>query len=94
MGRNRGHPRWQAGVSLQVSRVGSMMTAFFAGERPTDYDSAMKADRTKYAAFFRAMLERGVYLAPSQFEAGFVSTAHTDAEIERTIALARDALWA
>ena len=83
-----------AGVELQVSRVGSMMTAFFVEEMPTDYDSAMKADRTKYAAFFRAMLERGVYLAPSQFEAGFVSTAHTDAEIERTIAIAREALTA
>jgi glutamate-1-semialdehyde 2,1-aminomutase len=54
----------------------------------------MKADRDQYAAFFRAMLERGVYLAPSQFEAGFVSTAHTDAEIERTIAAAREALTA
>jgi len=81
-----------AGVALQVSRVGSMLTPFFADAMPTDFDSAMKADRTKYAAFFRAMLDRGVYLAPSQFEAGFVSTAHTDAEIDRTIALAREAL--
>ena len=84
----------EAGVALQVSSVGSMLTPFFADARPTDYDSAMKADRAKYAAFFRAMLERGVYLAPSQFEAGFVSTAHTDAEIDRTIALAREALTA
>ena len=81
-----------AGVELQVSRVGSMMTPFFAAALPTDYDSAMKADRSKYAAFFRAMLERGVYFAPSQFEAGFVSTAHTDAEIDQTIAVAREAL--
>jgi len=81
-----------AGVALQVSRVGSMMTAFFADALPTDYDSAMLADRAKYAAFFRAMLDRGVYFAPSQFEAGFVSTAHTEAEIDRTIALAREAL--
>jgi len=81
-----------AGVALQVSRVGSMMTAFFADALPTDYDSAMLADRAKYAAFFRAMLDRGVYFAPSQFEAGFVSTAHTEAELDRTIALAREAL--
>jgi glutamate-1-semialdehyde 2,1-aminomutase len=83
-----------AGIPLQVSRVGSMMTAFFAEEMPTDYDSAMKADRSRYAAFFRAMLDRGVYLAPSQFEAAFVSTAHTANEIEQTVAIARDALTA
>ena len=83
-----------AGVALQVSRVGSMLTPFFADAMPTDYDSALKADRTKYAAFFRSMLDRGVYLAPSQFEAGFVSTAHTDAEIDRTTAIAREALTA
>ena len=71
-----------------------MMTPFFADAMPTDYDSAMKADRSEYAAFFRAMLEGGVYLPPSQFEAAFVSTAHGEAEIERTVALARDALSA
>jgi len=84
----------EAGVPLQVSQVGSMMTAFFSETRPTDYTTAMLADRTRYAAYFRAMLERGVYLAPSQFEAGFVSTAHTDDVIEQTIALAREALTA
>jgi glutamate-1-semialdehyde 2,1-aminomutase len=83
-----------AGVPLQVSRVGSMMTPFFAEALPTDYESAMKADRAKYAAFFRAVLDRGVYLPPSQFEAAFISTAHGAAEIERTIALAREALSA
>jgi glutamate-1-semialdehyde 2,1-aminomutase len=83
-----------AGVPLQVSRVGSMMTPFFADAMPTDYDSAMKADRSRYAGFFRAMLERGVYLPPSQFEAAFVSTAHRESEIERTVGLARDALTA
>jgi glutamate-1-semialdehyde 2,1-aminomutase len=83
-----------AGVPLQVSRVGSMLTPFFADAMPTDYDSAMKADRSEYAAFFRSMLEGGVYLPPSQFEAAFVSTAHGEAEIERTVALAREALGA
>jgi glutamate-1-semialdehyde 2,1-aminomutase len=84
----------QAGVPLQVSRVGSMMTPFFSEAMPTDYDSAMKADRTRYAVFFRAMLERGVYLPPSQFEAAFVSIAHTEVEIEQTIGIAREALKA
>ena len=83
-----------AGIPLQVSRVGSMMTPFFADAMPTDYESAMKADRSKYAAFFRAMLHRGVYLPPSQFEAAFVSMAHGEAEIERTVAIAREALRA
>jgi glutamate-1-semialdehyde 2,1-aminomutase len=81
-----------AGVAVQVSRVGSMMTPFFAEKLPSDYESAMTADRSKYGAFFRAMLERGVYLPPSQFEAAFVSTAHGEAEIERTVAIARAAL--
>ena len=84
----------EAGVQLQVSRVGSMMTPFFIDELPTDYDSAMKADRARYAQFFQAMLARGVYLAPSQFEAIFVSTAHSEARIERTVAAARAALTA
>ena len=69
-----------------------MMTAFFSDARPTDYASAMKADRATYASFFRSMLASGVYFAPSQFEAGFVSTAHNDAVIDETIALARAAL--
>jgi glutamate-1-semialdehyde 2,1-aminomutase len=84
----------EAGVALQVSRVGSMMTPFFADAMPMDYETAMKADRSKYAEFFRAMLEGGVYLPPSQFEAAFVSTAHGEAEIERTVAIARKALGA
>jgi glutamate-1-semialdehyde 2,1-aminomutase len=81
-----------AGVPLHVSRAGSALTPFFAEAMPTDYKSAMKADRTKYAAFFRAMLDGGVYLAPSQFEADFVSAAHTEAIIEQTLAVAREAL--
>jgi glutamate-1-semialdehyde 2,1-aminomutase len=83
-----------AGVPLQVSRVGSMMTPFFSEVRPTDYETAMLADRSRYAAFFRAMLAGGVYLPPSQFEAAFVSTAHTASEIDRTLEVARVALTA
>jgi glutamate-1-semialdehyde 2,1-aminomutase len=82
----------RAGVPLTVSRVGSMLTAFNTDAPVTDYTSAKRSDTTRYASFFRGMLERGVYLAPSQFEAGFISTAHTDAEIERTLAAAREAL--
>jgi glutamate-1-semialdehyde 2,1-aminomutase len=81
-----------ASAPLQVSRVGSMLTPFFAEAMPTDYASAMRADRARYASYFRGMLDRGVYLPPSQFEAAFVSAAHGEAEIERTIALAREAL--
>ena len=84
----------RAGVPVQVSRVGSMMTPFFIDAMPTDYDSARRADAARYAAFFRGMLAGGVYLAPSQFEAGFVSTAHDDQLIEQTVAVARDALAA
>ena len=58
----------------------------------TSWGTARNADTTRFAAFHRAMLERGVYLAPSQFEAGFLSTAHGDSEVDATIAAARDAL--
>ena len=60
----------------------------------TDYRTAKTADTRRYAAFFHGMLAAGVYLAPSQFEAGFVSTAHTEQDIEQTIAAARAALAA
>jgi len=81
-----------AGVPAVVNRVGSMLTAFFTEAPVTDYASATRADTKRYAAFHRAMLERGVYLAPSQFEALFVSTAHDSPIIERAVAAARDAL--
>ena len=72
-------------VPMQINRVGSMMTAFFTDQPVTDYATAKTSDTAKYAAFFRAMLDQGIYLAPSQFEAAFVSTAHTDDDIARTI---------
>jgi glutamate-1-semialdehyde 2,1-aminomutase len=75
--------------ALTVNRIGSMMTWFFSEAPVTDYDSAKLADTKKFARFFHAMLERGIYLPPSQFEALFVSTAHTDADIEQTREAAR-----
>ena len=76
-----------AGVpaGLTVNRVGSMFTLFFAEGPVTDYESAKRSDTKRFAEYFRFMLERGIYLAPSQFEAAFVSAAHTDEDIARTV---------
>jgi len=71
----------QARVPLTVNRIGSMLTGFFCGGPVTDYASAKAADTKRYARYFHEMLARGVFLAPSQFEAAFVSLAHTDADI-------------
>ncbi len=84
----------RAEVDLRVNRVGSMMTAFFTAEPVTDYDSAKRSDTARYARFHQEMLERGVYLPPSQFEALFVSLSHTRADLESTIAAAEQALRA
>jgi len=73
---------------VQVARAGSMFGLFFANEPVTSWDTARTADTQRFGVFHRAMLERGVYLAPSQFEAGFVSTAHGDIEIDATITAA------
>jgi glutamate-1-semialdehyde 2,1-aminomutase len=83
-----------AGVPVHLSRAGSLLTAFFTADPVTDLASAKRSDSGRYAAFFRAMLARGVYLAPSQFEAAFVSLAHSDEDIARTVAAAREALAA
>ena len=77
-----------------VNRVGSMFTLFFAKEPPFDYPSAKKADAARFGRFFHAMLDRGVYLPPSQYEAAFVSLAHGDPEIALTLAAADEALSA
>jgi glutamate-1-semialdehyde 2,1-aminomutase len=82
----------KAGVPLTVNRVGSMLTGFFCEGPVTDWNSAKRADTKRYAAFFHAMLERGVYLAPSQFEAAFVSLAHSDADLEHAARAAGEAL--
>ena len=79
-------------MPLTVTRVGSMLTAFFVDGPVTDYASATRADTARYAAFHRAMLEAGVYLAPSQFEATFVSLAHSEREIAASAAAASAAM--
>jgi glutamate-1-semialdehyde 2,1-aminomutase len=81
-----------SGTSVQVSSVGSMFGLFFADLPVRSWEEARTADTERFAAFHRAMLERGVYLAPSQFEAGFVSTVHGDEEIDATVDAAVAAL--
>src|SRR5580658_9278989 len=76
---------------VTVNRVGSMFTMFFTDQPVTDYESAKRSDTARFGRFFRAMLQRGVYLAPSQFEAAFISAAHTEEDIQRTIAAASEA---
>ncbi len=84
----------EAGVALQANRVGSMFTGFFSGSEVLDYASAKRSDAARFGRWFRAMLERNIYLAPSQFEAAFVSLAHTDADIARTLEAAHHAFQA
>ena len=81
----------RAGIPLVQHRVGSMLTSFFTSEPVVDWNSAKRSDTKRYGQFFHGMLEQGVYLAPSQFEAAFLSTAHSPADIERTIKAARKA---
>jgi glutamate-1-semialdehyde 2,1-aminomutase len=81
-----------AGVPLQVNAIGSMVTPFFAAERVRDFRSATTADTPRFGAFFNAMLDRRVYLPPSQFEAWFLSGAHSGRDIEKTIEAAREAM--
>ncbi|NUQ00989.1 MAG: aminotransferase class III-fold pyridoxal phosphate-dependent enzyme, partial [Armatimonadetes bacterium] len=81
-----------AGVPVTVNRVGAMLTLFFGEHQVTDYASAKRCDSGRFAAFFHAMLERGVYLPPSQFEAWFPSLVHDPSVIDQTIAAAADAL--
>jgi glutamate-1-semialdehyde 2,1-aminomutase len=68
-----------------VNRVGSMFTIFFTSEPVTDWESAKKSDTQRFAAFHRRMLEQGIYMAPSQFEAAFVSAAHTEQDVRKTV---------
>ncbi len=80
-----------AGASVRCTRVGSMFCVFFTDEEVRGWTTAARCDTAAFARYFRAMLERGVYLAPSQFETAFVSMAHTDEDIDRTIEAAREA---
>ena len=81
-----------AGVPLQVNAFGSLVTPFFTATAVRDYDSALTADTRAYATFFTGMLKRGVYPPPSQFEAWFLSAAHSDRDVARTIVAARAAM--
>ncbi|HEY9282574.1 MAG TPA: glutamate-1-semialdehyde 2,1-aminomutase [Pyrinomonadaceae bacterium] len=80
-----------AGIQTTTNRVGSMWTTFFTPEPVTDWATASRAGRDLYGRFFHAMLDEGVYLAPSQFEAAFIGLAHTDELLDRTVEAARSA---
>jgi glutamate-1-semialdehyde 2,1-aminomutase len=79
-------------IPHSVARIGSMMTLFFSPERVTDWSVAEKCDTQRFAQYFQAMLDRGIYLPCSQYEALFVSAAHTDEDIDTTIQAAREVL--
>jgi glutamate-1-semialdehyde 2,1-aminomutase len=81
-----------AGVEATLTSVGSMLCQFFTAQPVRDFASAVTADTKRYASFFHAMLEQNVYLAPAQFEAMFVSTAHSDEDLEKTVAAHKQAL--
>ena len=81
-----------AGVALSANRVGSMFTWFFTYQKVSDFASASKSDLKRFAAFHRAMLEAGIYLPPSQFEAAFLSFAHNEEDVRLTVAAAESAL--
>ncbi len=83
-----------AGIPLQVNSVGSMFTVFFTSSPVTDFQSAKGSDTNRYAKFFHALLDRGIYFPPSQFEACFVSLAHTKSDIRTTLQAAREAFAA
>jgi len=82
----------RARIPVQFNRIGSMFCGYFTSEPVHNLADAMKSDRTRFSRFFHGMLDRGVYLAPSQFESGFISVAHAPQEIRETIAAAEDVL--
>jgi glutamate-1-semialdehyde 2,1-aminomutase len=77
---------------MTANRVGSMFTFFFTDQHVTDWDSAATCDTAKFGRFHNAMLNSGIWLPPSQFEAAFLSVAHTPQHIEQTVAAAKEAL--
>jgi glutamate-1-semialdehyde 2,1-aminomutase len=83
---------YEAGVPVTVNRVGSILTPFFNDGEVTDWDSAKDSNTVAYSRFFRSMLEKGIYLAPSQFECAFLSIAHSEKQIDLTIDAAREAM--
>ncbi|WP_297199844.1 glutamate-1-semialdehyde 2,1-aminomutase [Thermanaeromonas sp.] len=84
----------EAGLEVTINRKGSMFTVFFTSNEVVDYETALTSNVERFARYFRSMLEQGIYLPPSQFEAAFVSLAHTDEDIERTITAASRAFKA
>jgi glutamate-1-semialdehyde 2,1-aminomutase len=82
----------ETSISAQVNAFGSLATIFFTEAPVRNYTDAKRSDTKRYARFFREMLDRGIFLAPSQFEAAFVSAAHTAEDIDRTLAAARESL--
>ena len=81
-----------AGIPMTVNRIGSMFTFFFTKEKVVDWDTAATCNTTQFGSFHRGMLDAGVWLPPSQFEAAFMSAAHTEQDVEQSIAAAREAL--
>src|SRR6266481_8840962 len=81
-----------AGIPGEINAIGSLATVFFASEPVRNYKDAKRSDTKRYAKFFREMLDRGIFLAPSQFEAAFISVAHTSQDIDRTLAAAHESL--
>lgn len=82
------------GVPVSVNQIGSLLTLFFTDQQVVDYKTAVLSDQGKYARFHRNMLDRGIYLPPSQFECWFLSTAHTEADLEKTLEVSRSAFRA
>jgi glutamate-1-semialdehyde 2,1-aminomutase len=82
----------EKGIPAQINRAGSMFTLFFTGEEVSDYQTAKKADTARYAKYFGAMIRNGVWLPPSQFEACFISAAHSERDVARTLQAAENAL--
>jgi glutamate-1-semialdehyde 2,1-aminomutase len=82
----------QAKIPVQFNRCGSMFCAYFTDKKVYNVADAMKSDRERFKKYFHGMLDGGIYLAPSQFEAGFLSTAHSPADIERTVRVAAQTL--
>jgi glutamate-1-semialdehyde 2,1-aminomutase len=78
-------------LAFCAQSIGSMFGVYFRASPPASFGEVMESDKERFNRFFHAMLERGVYLAPSAYEAGFVSSAHGNTEIEQTVAAAREA---
>jgi glutamate-1-semialdehyde 2,1-aminomutase len=82
----------KAGAPVRMNRVGSMFTLFFTEREVFDFDSAKTCDTRRFNRFFHSMLEQGIYWPPSQFEAAFISAAHSESDIDRTVTAAARAL--